>query len=241
MGGPADQGACGSAADPALTRYRSSPERLPPNRLVRLRPMSAETRATPRAATMTWTRSSSQSMPFVTDRDAHGAGKRRADERRDDADQDRQEHPDRLPTGTKSRPITPTTMPIRIALRMPVIVIVPPTETGLQPEYPECAGENDPQARERGHRGTRRRHRPAPHRRSHRRRALILRRPPGRPVQRRAARHRRGRDHRDGAGSDEDLVDTLERLLPRDDRYRHAHGSPATARTTSCRRWWHRR
>ncbi|KMO78107.1 secondary thiamine-phosphate synthase enzyme [Mycobacterium sp. BK558] len=29
-----------------------------------------------------------------------------------------------------------------------------------------------------------------------------------------------------GAGSDHDLVDTLERLLPRDDRYRHAHGSP---------------
>ena len=29
-----------------------------------------------------------------------------------------------------------------------------------------------------------------------------------------------------GAGSDEDLVDTLERLLPRDDRYRHSHGSP---------------
>ncbi|OBK83506.1 secondary thiamine-phosphate synthase enzyme YjbQ [Mycolicibacter sinensis] len=29
-----------------------------------------------------------------------------------------------------------------------------------------------------------------------------------------------------GAGSDTDLVDTLERLLPRDDRYRHAHGSP---------------
>jgi len=29
-----------------------------------------------------------------------------------------------------------------------------------------------------------------------------------------------------GAGSDADLVDTLERLLPRDDRYRHAHGSP---------------
>jgi len=28
-----------------------------------------------------------------------------------------------------------------------------------------------------------------------------------------------------GAGSDEDLVDSLERLLPRDDRYRHAHGS----------------
>jgi secondary thiamine-phosphate synthase enzyme len=29
-----------------------------------------------------------------------------------------------------------------------------------------------------------------------------------------------------GAGSDADLVDALERLLPRDDRYRHAHGSP---------------
>ncbi len=29
-----------------------------------------------------------------------------------------------------------------------------------------------------------------------------------------------------GAGSDEDLVDTLERLLPRDNRYRHHHGSP---------------
>ncbi|WP_326546932.1 secondary thiamine-phosphate synthase enzyme YjbQ [Mycolicibacterium sp. ND9-15] len=29
-----------------------------------------------------------------------------------------------------------------------------------------------------------------------------------------------------GAGSDADLVDTLERLLPRDDRYRHSHGSP---------------
>src|SRR3954447_7769815 len=29
-----------------------------------------------------------------------------------------------------------------------------------------------------------------------------------------------------GAGSDGDLVDTLENLLPRDDRYRHAHGSP---------------
>jgi secondary thiamine-phosphate synthase enzyme len=29
-----------------------------------------------------------------------------------------------------------------------------------------------------------------------------------------------------GAGSDDDLVDTLERLLPRDDRYRHQHGSP---------------
>ncbi len=29
-----------------------------------------------------------------------------------------------------------------------------------------------------------------------------------------------------GAGSDDDLVDALERLLPRDSRYRHAHGSP---------------
>jgi secondary thiamine-phosphate synthase enzyme len=29
-----------------------------------------------------------------------------------------------------------------------------------------------------------------------------------------------------GAGSDDDLIDTLERLLPRDDRYRHEHGSP---------------
>lgn len=29
-----------------------------------------------------------------------------------------------------------------------------------------------------------------------------------------------------GAGSDDDLVDALERLLPRDDRYRHEHGSP---------------
>ena len=29
-----------------------------------------------------------------------------------------------------------------------------------------------------------------------------------------------------GAGSDDDLVETLERLLPRDDRYHHSHGSP---------------
>jgi secondary thiamine-phosphate synthase enzyme len=29
-----------------------------------------------------------------------------------------------------------------------------------------------------------------------------------------------------GSGSDDDLVDALERLLPRDDRYRHRHGSP---------------
>ena len=33
-----------------------------------------------------------------------------------------------------------------------------------------------------------------------------------------------------GAGSDDDLVDTLERLLPRDDRYRHAHGSARSRR-----------
>jgi len=29
-----------------------------------------------------------------------------------------------------------------------------------------------------------------------------------------------------GAGSDDDLEDALERLLPRDGRYRHSHGSP---------------
>jgi len=29
-----------------------------------------------------------------------------------------------------------------------------------------------------------------------------------------------------GAGSDDDLIEALERLLPRDDRYRHRHGSP---------------
>jgi len=29
-----------------------------------------------------------------------------------------------------------------------------------------------------------------------------------------------------GAGSDDDLLDALERLFPRDDRYRHVHGSP---------------
>ena len=29
-----------------------------------------------------------------------------------------------------------------------------------------------------------------------------------------------------GSGSESDLVDTLDRLLPRDDRYRHRHGSP---------------
>jgi secondary thiamine-phosphate synthase enzyme len=29
-----------------------------------------------------------------------------------------------------------------------------------------------------------------------------------------------------GAGSDEDLLDALERLLPHDDRWRHRHGSP---------------
>ncbi|MCH9669216.1 MAG: secondary thiamine-phosphate synthase enzyme YjbQ [Actinomycetia bacterium] len=29
-----------------------------------------------------------------------------------------------------------------------------------------------------------------------------------------------------GAGSDDDLVEALERLLPRDNRYRHQHGTP---------------
>lgn len=29
-----------------------------------------------------------------------------------------------------------------------------------------------------------------------------------------------------GAGSDDDLLDALARLLPRDDRWRHRHGSP---------------
>ena len=29
-----------------------------------------------------------------------------------------------------------------------------------------------------------------------------------------------------GAGSEEDLLATIERLLPRDDRWRHRHGSP---------------
>lgn len=29
-----------------------------------------------------------------------------------------------------------------------------------------------------------------------------------------------------GAGSDDDLIDALDHLLPRDDRWRHRHGSP---------------
>ena len=29
-----------------------------------------------------------------------------------------------------------------------------------------------------------------------------------------------------GSGSEADLLNILERILPRDDRYRHAHGSP---------------
>jgi secondary thiamine-phosphate synthase enzyme len=29
-----------------------------------------------------------------------------------------------------------------------------------------------------------------------------------------------------GSGSEQDLLATLDRLLPRDDRYRHAHGAP---------------
>jgi thiamine phosphate synthase YjbQ (UPF0047 family) len=48
-----------------------------------------------------------------------------------------------------------------------------------------------------------------------------------------------------GSGSEQDLLEALDRLLPRDDRWRHRHGSPghgadhvvpATARTTSSRR-----
>jgi secondary thiamine-phosphate synthase enzyme len=33
-----------------------------------------------------------------------------------------------------------------------------------------------------------------------------------------------------GAGSDNDLLATIDRLLPRDDRWRHAHGSPGHGR-----------
>ena len=41
-----------------------------------------------------------------------------------------------------------------------------------------------------------------------------------------------------GSGSDADLMDALDRLLPRDDRWRHRHGSPGHRRaTTSCRCW----
>ena len=29
-----------------------------------------------------------------------------------------------------------------------------------------------------------------------------------------------------GSGSEDDLTDAIDRLLPRDDRYRHSHGSP---------------
>jgi thiamine phosphate synthase YjbQ (UPF0047 family) len=32
-----------------------------------------------------------------------------------------------------------------------------------------------------------------------------------------------------GSGSEPDLAEVLERLLPRDDRYRHRHGSPGHA------------
>ena len=36
-----------------------------------------------------------------------------------------------------------------------------------------------------------------------------------------------------GSGSDDDLVDVLDRLLPRDERaYRHRHGSPAPGACT---------
>ena len=34
-----------------------------------------------------------------------------------------------------------------------------------------------------------------------------------------------------GSGSDIDLIDALDRLLPRDDRWRHAHGSPGHGRS----------
>ena len=44
-----------------------------------------------------------------------------------------------------------------------------------------------------------------------------------------------------GAGSDDDLVDTLERLLPRDDRYRHAHGSPGHGADHVLPAWCRRR
>lgn len=39
-----------------------------------------------------------------------------------------------------------------------------------------------------------------------------------------------------GAGSDDDLLKALGSLLPADDRWRHRHGSPATAGTTYCPR-----
>ena len=38
-----------------------------------------------------------------------------------------------------------------------------------------------------------------------------------------------------GAGSDNDAMATLDRLLPRDDRWVHRPARPATARTTCCR------
>ena len=37
-----------------------------------------------------------------------------------------------------------------------------------------------------------------------------------------------------GAGSDDDLLRTLQALLPADDRWRHRHAAPATAATTCC-------
>src|SRR6185295_10207190 len=36
-----------------------------------------------------------------------------------------------------------------------------------------------------------------------------------------------------GSGSESDLQEALDRLLPRDDRYTHRHGTQDTARTTS--------
>lgn len=44
-----------------------------------------------------------------------------------------------------------------------------------------------------------------------------------------------------GAGSDDDLVDTLERLLPRDDPTATPTARPATAQTMSCPAWCPRR
>jgi hypothetical protein len=38
-----------------------------------------------------------------------------------------------------------------------------------------------------------------------------------------------------GAGSEDDLDELLERILPRDDQYQHRHGSMATAATICCR------
>jgi thiamine phosphate synthase YjbQ (UPF0047 family) len=44
-----------------------------------------------------------------------------------------------------------------------------------------------------------------------------------------------------GSGSEEDLVEVVERLLPRDDRYRHRHGPAGHGGDTCCRRSYRRR